>query len=276
MADPTPLYRTNNGLEIPALGLGMWRLRDGREAQNAVRSALAAGYRLFDSAAWYGNERSLGKAIRASSVPRDEVFVTTKVWNTDHGYEPALRAFDESYGRLGLGHVDLYLIHWPVEGKRLETWRALEAILDGGRSRSIGVSNYMVRHLRELFDNSEVVPAVNQIELHPWNYLSRKSTVDLCRQKGILLEAYSPLAKGRKLGSRPLGEMARVYERTPAQVLIRWGLQHGFIEIPKSSVAEHIRENAAVFDFELSKEHMERLDGLDQSLATGWDPTDKP
>lgn len=276
MAPPTPSYRMNNGLEIPTLGLGMWRLKDGREAQNAVRHALEAGYRLFDSAAWYGNERSLGKAIRQSSVPRDKVFVTTKVWNADHGYEPALWAFDESYGRLGLDYVDLYLIHWPVEGKRLDTWRALETILEGGLTRSIGVSNYMVHHLEELFDNSEVVPAVNQIELHPWNYLSRRATVDLCRQRGILVEAYSPLTKGRMLGNRRLGEVARAYGKTPAQVLIRWGLQHGFIEIPKSSVATRIRENAAVFDFELSKEHMERLDALDRSLATGWDPTDKP
>ncbi len=243
---------------------------------SAVRYALKAGYRLFDSAAWYGNERSLGKAIREGPIPREQVFVTTKVWNADHGYEPALKAFDESYGRLGLDHVDLYLIHWPVEGKRLDTWRALETVLDGGLARSIGVSNYMVHHLEELLDNSDVVPAVNQIELHPWNYISRKATVDLCRKKGILLEAYSPLTKGRMLDNGTLGEVARACQRTPAQVLIRWGLQHGFIEIPKSSVARHIRENAVVFDFELSEEHMEKLDALDRSMATGWDPSDKP
>ncbi len=266
----------NNGYDIPALGLGMWKLPEGDEAETAVRLALEAGYRLFDSAAWYGNERSLGRSVRNSSVPRDQVFITTKVWNTDHGYQPALQAFEESYRSLDLDHVDLYLIHWPVEGKRMDTWRALETLLEERRCRSIGVSNYLVPHLEELLDRSEVIPAVNQIELHPWNYLSRKSTVDLCNQKGILVEAYSPLTKGRMLRNRGLRDVAEACGKTPAQILLRWGIQHDFVVIPKSSKEEHIGENAAIFDFELSERHMDLLDSFDRGLATGWDPTGKP
>ncbi len=276
MTSPIPSYRMNDGLDIPAFGLGMWNLQEGREAETAVRHALDAGYRLFDTAALYGNERSLGRAVRDSSIPRGEVFVTTKVWNSDHGYEQALRAFDESLRRLDLDYVDLYLIHWPVESERLDTWRALESIREAGRCRSIGVSNYMVRHLEELLDHSEVLPAVNQIELHPWNYASRKATVDLCRRKGILVEAYSPLTKGRMLRDRQLDEIATAHEKTPAQVLLRWGIQHGFVEIPKSSRSERIRENVAIFDFELSGDDMDTLDSLDRALATSWDPTGTP
>lgn len=271
-----PTVRLNDGSAMPALGLGMWRLREGREARRAVGHALDAGYRLFDSASYYGNERSLGQAVRDSGVPRDEVFVTTKLWNSDHGHDAALQAFGRSKERLGLGPVDLYLIHWPVRGRRRDSWRALETLLHEGEVRAIGVSNYLVPHLEELLDEARVVPAVNQIELHPFCYGSRKATVDLCRRHGIAVEAYSPLTKGHRLQDPRLRAIATATGRTPAQVLLRWGLQHGFVEIPKSSHPTRIRENADVFEFELSQEEMEALDALDEALATGWDPTDEP
>lgn len=254
----------------------MWRLREGRQARDAVRLALEAGYRLFDSASYYRNERSLGDAIRASRVPREDVVVTTKLWNSDHGYEAARRAFRRSQERLGLGRVDLYLIHWPVRGGRLDSWRALEALQEEGEVRSIGVSNYMVPHLEELLAHAEVVPAVNQIELHPFTYRSRRATVELCRRHGIAVEAYSPLTQGRRLADPRLRAVAAACGRTPAQVLVRWGLQHDLVEIPKSSHPARIQENAEVFDFELSRDQMEVLDGLDEALATSWDPTDQP
>ncbi len=261
---------------MPVLGLGMWRLREGKQARDAVRLALQHGYRLFDSASYYRNERSLGQAIRESGVPRGEVVVTTKLWNSDHGYEAALRAFRRSQERLGLGPVDLYLIHWPVQGRRKDSWRALETLHEEGEVRSIGVSNYMVHHMEELLAHAEVVPAVNQIELHPFSYRSRRATVELCRQNDIAVEAYSPLTKGRRLGDARVEAVATACGKTPAQVLIRWGLQHGFVEIPKSSHPARIHENADVFGFELSREHMETLDGLDEALSTSWDPTRQP
>ncbi len=276
MQPPIPTFQMNNALEIPALGLGMYRSSEGSVAERAVLHALEAGYRLFDTASFYGNERSVGRAIRKSVIPRSEVFVTTKLWNSDHGYDSTLRAFQESRERLGLDTVDLYLIHWPVERLRLDTWRAMETLLDEGLCRAIGISNYMVHHLEELLDHTDVVPAVNQIELHPYNYLSRVDIVNLCRSKGIQVEAYSPLTKGRRLKDLRLGRIAMTYGKTPAQILLRWAHERGFIVIPKSTNRERIYENAAIFDFSLSREHMEKLDSFDQALATAWDPTDKP
>jgi diketogulonate reductase-like aldo/keto reductase len=271
-----PSFKLNNGIHIPAIGLGMWAIPDGKPAEEAVRHALNAGYRLFDTASLYGNEASLGRAIRSSGIQREEVFVTTKLWNSDHGYDRALRAFVESLRRLGMEYVDLYLIHWPVQGLRLQTWQALEKMYEEGRSRAIGVSNYMIHHLEELLDQASVVPAVNQIELHPYNYHSRLETVEFCRSKGILVEAYSPLTKGRKLKDPTLVDIAKTYGRTPAQILLRWCYQHGFVAIPKASNPDHLRENASIFDFSLSEADMEELDSLDEGLATSWDPTREP
>ncbi len=276
MKPPIPTFQMNNALEIPALGLGMYLSPEGSVAERVVLHALEAGYRLFDTASFYGNERSVGRAIRKSVIPRSEVFVTTKLWNSDHGYDSTLRAFQESRERLGLDTVDLYLIHWPVERLRIDTWRAMETLLDEGQCRAIGVSNYMVHHLEELLDHTDVVPAVNQIELHPYNYLSRVEIVNLCSSKGIQVEAYSPLTKGRKLKDPRLGRIATAYGKTPAQILLRWAHERDFIVIPKSNNRERIYENAAIFDFSLSQEHMEKLDSFDQGLATAWDPTDKP
>jgi diketogulonate reductase-like aldo/keto reductase len=198
------------------------------------------------------------------------VFVTTKLWNADQGYDSALRAFDESLARLDLEHVDLYLLHWPVAGLRLESWRALERLHGEGRARAIGVSNFLRPHLEELLARAQVVPAVDQIELSP--FLQRHDTVAFCRQHGIAIEAYSPLTRGQRLDHPVVLEVARKAARTPAQVLLRWGVQHGFVVLPKSTRPERIAENAALFDFELAAPEMARLDGLEEGLTTGWDP----
>ncbi len=266
--------RLNNGVEMPLLGLGVWNIPTGGPARRAVETALQAGYRLIDTAKMYGNEDDVGVAVRGSGLRRDDVFVTTKVWNSDHGYDSTLRACDASLKRMGLPSVDLYLIHWPVPRERGETWRAMERILTEGKARAVGVSNYMVPHLEELLASSELVPAVNQIELSPFLY--PKDVIDFCAKHGIAVEAYSPLTRGRRLDDRRLKPLAAKYKRSPAQVLIRWGLQHGIIEIPKSARPEHIRENAAVFDFEISPEDMRTLDSLNEGLHTSWDPTGRP
>ena len=264
----------NNGIEMPLLGLGTYMMRRGKETEDAVLWALEAGYRLIDTAALYENERSVGEAIKKSRVPREAVFVTMKLWNDDHGYKRALAAFHESLGRLGLEYVDLYLIHWPVERLRGESWRALETLLADGKCRAIGVSNYMIRHLEELLESSGTVPAVNQVEFSP--FLFQRDVLDFCRASGIQLEAYSPLTRGRRLGDPALARVAERYGKTPAQVLIRWALQHGVVVIPKSSNRERIIENAEVFDFSVSPDDMERLDSHDEDLHTDWDPTDAP
>jgi methylglyoxal/glyoxal reductase len=262
--------RLNNGVEIPRLGFGVFQTAPGEETQGAVRAALALGYRHVDTARIYGNEADVGAALKESGVPRAEVFVTTKLWNEDQGYDTTLRAFDASLGRLGLDCVDLYLLHWPVPRRRLESWRALERLLADGKCRAIGVSNFLVRHLEQLLDVATVVPAVNQVELSPFG--SRRVLVDFCRAKGIAVEAYSPLTKGQRLAHPAIVHMAKRVGRTPAQVLLRWGVQHDFIILPKSTREERIRENSNVFDFELSARDMAELDALDERLVTGWDP----
>lgn len=266
----------NDGNVIPTLGLGVFQSEPGDETRQAVLWALEAGYRHIDTAAAYRNEESVGRALEESGIARDDVFITTKLWNDDQGYDSALRAMDRSLERLGLDHVDLYLIHWPEQEKRLESWRALERIREEGKATSIGVSNYLVRHLEELFANSDAVPAVNQIELSPYNLGTRADTVALCRERGIALEAYSPLTKARKLDDPPLVEIAERHGVSTARILVRWSLQHGFICIPKSVHRDRIQENRDVYGFALSDAEMETLDGLDEGLATGWDPSDWP
>ncbi len=264
----------NDGAKMPVFGLGVWQARPGKETQQAVQTALEVGYRLIDTAKLYANERDVGIAVKKSGVPRDEVFVTTKLWNTDHGYEAALKAFDRSQRELGLGTVDLYLIHWPVPGLRRDSWKVLLRLKEEGRIRSAGVSNYTIRHLEELLPSSPVAPAVNQVEFHPFLYQQR--LLEFCRARAIQLEAYSPLARARRLGHPVLKEIATKYGRTPAQILIRWGLQHDLVVIPKSVRTERIRENAQVFDFDLRREDMDRLDGLDEGSRVAWNPDDLP
>ncbi len=263
-----------DGTKMPVLGLGVWRAASGKETERAVATALDVGYRLIDTAKLYGNERDVGKAARASKIPRDDVFITTKLWNTDHGYEAALRAFEQSRRELGFDSIDLYLIHWPVPGLRQESWKALLHLKEKRLARSIGVSNYAIHHLEELLSSSPTPPSVNQVEFHPFLY--QAELLAFCGNHGIQLEAYSPLTRGHRLDHRVIKAVAMDYRRTPAQILIRWGLQHGLVVIPKSVRPERIRENAQVFDFELSRADMARLDALDERSHVAWDPDDLP
>jgi diketogulonate reductase-like aldo/keto reductase len=260
----------NTGAHIPQVGLGVWQSPKGAATQGAVRAALRLGYGHIDTARIYGNERDVGEGVRASGVPRGEVFVTTKLWNDDQGYDEGLRAFDASLERLGLEYVDLYLLHWPVEGKRLDSWRALEKIFHEKRARAIGVSNYLVPHLEELLGKAKVVPAVNQIEVHP--FLQQRETRVFCEKHGIVVEAYSPLTHGERIDDPVVTEVAHRAKRTNAQVLLRWGIQHGMVVLPKSVNEARIAENAKVFDFQLDAGDMERLDALEEGAPTGWDP----
>ena len=263
----------SSGAEIPQVGLGVWQSPRGASTRNAVLAARRLGYRPVDTARIYGNEADVGAAVRDSGIARAEIFVTTKLWNDDQGYDSALRAFDASLERLGLDYVDLYLIHWPVAGKRLESWRALERLHDEKRARAIGVSNFLEPHLLELLRTAKHVPDVNQIELTP--FLQRRETRALCQEHGIVVEAYSPLTRGRRLGHPVVAGVAQRVGRTPAQVLLRWGLQHGHVVLPKSTRPERIAENGALFDFALDAESMSALDALEENLTTGWNPADQ-
>jgi diketogulonate reductase-like aldo/keto reductase len=264
----------NNGISMPLLGLGVYLMQPGRETYQAVRAALETGYRLVDTASMYGNEKDVGKAVRDSALPREEVFITTKLWNSDHGYDPALRAFDASLRRLGFDTVDLYLIHFPVPDKRKESWRALEKILESGRARAIGVSNYTERHLKELLDHASVVPAINQVEFSPFLY--QRDLLKICRKQGIQVEAYAPLTAGLKLRDARIAAIAQKHGRTNAQVLLRWAIQHELIVIPKSRQADRIRENAGIFDFKLTSKEVSALDGLHEGFRSSWNPTAVP
>ncbi len=270
--------RLNQGPEIPWLGLGVFQTEPGAVTRSAVTYALEAGYRSIDTAAMYGNEADVGEAVRASGLPRNEVFVTTKLWHTDHGYESALKAGRTSQQRLGLGAIDLYLIHWPRANSpkdRLDSWRALEKLQQDGVCRAIGVSNYTVRHLEELRVHSRVVPAVDQVECHP--FVFDPELLHYCEAHGIRLEAWSPLTRGRRMDDPTIVTIAAAHHRTPAQVLIRWGLEHGILEIPKSVHRERIRENAQVFDFSLTAAEMAALDALRGGPRVGmWNPADIP
>jgi diketogulonate reductase-like aldo/keto reductase len=264
----------NDGHEIPWLGLGVYLTEAGSETRQAVHHALEAGYRHIDTAMFYGNERDVGIAVRNSSLPREEIFITTKLWNSDHGYRRTLDACDESLRALDIGYIDLYLIHWPVEQLRSESWQAMIKLQKAGKCRSIGVSNYTIRHLRELLGESSVVPAVNQVEFSPFLYQSK--LLEFCREHGILLEAYSSLTRGRKFSHPTIVALAKKYHQTPAQILIRWTLQHEVVVIPKSSHRERILENADIYDFEISSADMAELDALDENLRLSWDPTNAP
>lgn len=264
----------NDGREIPWLGLGVYLIEAGSETQQAVYHALEAGYRHIDTARFYGNERDVGIAVRNSGLPREEIFVVTKLWNSDHGYQRALDACEVSLRALDIGYIDLYLIHWPVERLCGESWKALITLQKTGKCRSIGVSNYTIRHLRKLLRDSSVVPAVNQVEFSPFQYQSE--LMEFCRKHGILLEAYSPLTRGKKFAHPTLVALAKKYHKTPAQILIRWTLQHEVIAIPKSASRERILENADIFDFKISSADMAELDTLDENFRVSWDPTDAP
>jgi methylglyoxal/glyoxal reductase len=262
--------RLNNGVEIPRLGLGVYQSPPGRITQRIVTYALKSGYRHIDTAYIYANESDVGKALIESGLPRQEVFITTKLWNTNQvGYDSAVQACEDSLHRLGSTYVDLYLIHWPVQGisNSTEIWRAMVHLLREGKTRAIGVSNYTIDDLKEILDDSDVMPAVNQVEFHPFLY--QKDLLSFCEKNGIQLEAYSPLTRGKRLKHPAILDITKKYgNKTPAQVLIRWSLQHNLIVIPKSIQEERIRENSQVFDFELRAEDMKLLDSLNENLQT--------
>ncbi|MBB6733037.1 aldo/keto reductase [Cohnella zeiphila] len=258
-----------NGVLMPKLGLGVWRSQEGEETENAVAAALKAGYRLIDTASLYENEASVGRAVRASGLPRDQVFVTTKMWNNEQGYDETLKAFERSMERLKLDYVDLYLVHWPVPGKYKTTYRALEKLYEVGKVRAIGVSNFLEHHLEDLMGSCRIKPMVNQVEMHP--LLTRKPLLEFCKREGIQVESWRPLMKGG-LDLPLLRELADKYGKTPAQIVIRWHLQLGVVTIPKSVHADRIRENGQVFDFRLSREDMERIDALNEDHRFGADP----
>lgn len=270
MKNMAQAVKLNTGDLMPAIGFGTWQLHE-QEAYQAVLAAFKAGYRYIDTARIYGNEAAVGRAARASGLPRSELFITTKLWNDDNGYQQAHQAFAASLRRLALDYVDLYLIHWPFSDERLDSWQALTEIHQRGLAKAVGVSNYTIKHLEEVMVHSRLVPAVNQIELHPFIYASQRQLLTFCRRHKIAVQAYSPLAHGRRMDNPLINEIAARHGKTPAQVMVRWCVQHGTVPIPKSTNPRRIAENFTVFDFDLSPAEMRRLDDLSEGLHTTWD-----
>lgn len=265
-----PLVKLNNGIEMPQLGLGVLRMNDGDDVRKAVLCALGEGYRSIDTAKAYGNETGVGQAIRESGIPRKEIFLTTKLWNRDQGYESTLRAFQESLERLDSEYLDLYLIHWPGKDNYKNTWRAMQKLHDDGLIRAIGVSNFQTHHLDDLIGSSTIVPVVNQIELHP--YLTQEELRGYCASHDIRVEAWSPLGQGLLLREQTLQELAKKYQRSVAQIILRWDIQNGIIIIPKSANPGRIKENMSLFDFSIDDRDMKTIDSLNKNQRTGPDP----
>ncbi|WP_186575985.1 aldo/keto reductase [Aquibacillus kalidii] len=269
LQDTTTLH---NGVKMPWLGLGVFKVKDGKEASESVKAAIKNGYKSIDTAAIYENEEGVGQGIKESGVSREELFITSKVWNSDQGYESTLAAFETSLNKLGLDYLDLYLIHWPTpaQGKFKDTWKALEKLYKDGKVRAIGVSNFKEHHLEELIKDAEIKPMVNQVEFHP-NF-AQKELRTYCKEQGIQVEAWSPLKQGELLDDSTLIKIGEKYGKSPAQVIIRWDLQSGVITIPKSTKEHRIIDNADVFDFELTQEDMEEIDKLDTGKRAFADP----
>ncbi|MFC4557655.1 aldo/keto reductase [Virgibacillus kekensis] len=262
----------NNGIKMPGFGLGVYKVEDGETVVSSVKAALNYGYRSIDTASFYDNERGVGQGISESGVPREEIFVTSKVWNDEQGYEETLAAFDRSLEKLGLDYLDLYLIHWPVRDKYKDTWRAMEKLYGDGRVRAIGVSNFHTQHLKNLLPDCKVKPAINQVEYHP--HLAQPELKSFCEKEGIQLEAWSPLKRGRLLDEPVIVEIAAKHDKSPAQIILRWDVQTEVITIPKSTKEARIKENADIFDFKLTEEDMERINGLNINDRSGSNPDD--
>ncbi len=263
-------FELHNGVQMPYFGLGVYQSEDGSEVINAVKVALNHGYRHIDTAAIYNNEEGVGTGIRESEVDRNDMFLVSKVWNTDQGYDSALKAFDASLERLGTDYLDLYLVHWPKGEISKETWKALEKLYKEKRVRAIGVSNFLQHHLEDLLISAEIVPMVNQMEFHP--YLVQQDLIDYCNSKGIQYEAWSPLMQGNIFDLDIMKDLASKYNKTIAQIVLRWDLQKGVVTIPKSSKKERIVANSDLFNFELSEEDVQLLDRLEKGKRFGPDP----
>lgn len=270
ITDITGSFTLKNGVRMPYFGLGVWLSKEGNEVINAVKWALEAGYRHIDTAAIYRNEEGVGKAIHESGIPREEIFVVSKVWNSDQGYDSTLEAYEQSLQRLNLDYLDLFLVHWPVKGKYKETWKALEKLYSEGKVRAIGVSNFLRHHLDDLLNSASIVPMVNQMEFHP--RLVQQDLVDFCRKTGIQYEGWSPLMQGKILHIEELKQLGEKYGKTVVQIALRWNVQKGVIAIPKSTNKERIISNSNIFDFEISKEDMQLIDQLDMHQRVGPDP----
>jgi diketogulonate reductase-like aldo/keto reductase len=266
-----PTVKLHNGTEIPQVGLGLWRVKDKQQCMDAVQFALDAGYRHFDTAQIYGNEAFLGEALQKSGVDRKEVFITTKIWNENQWWDNFMPSFEESLKNLQTDYVDLLLLHFPVTETRGAAWRKMEDAHKSGRAKAVGVSNYTIRHLEELMQQSKLKPVVNQVELHV--YLQQPELVEFCKQHGIVVEAYSPLAHGVSLDNETLEELAKKYHKSTAQIMLRWCVEQGLVPLPKSTHQERIASNIDVFDFSLTPEDMQQLEGLEAGLRTCWDPT---
>lgn len=260
----------HNGVEMPVFGLGVYKVEEGSQIEETIHTALDLGYRLIDTASFYMNEEGVGRAIRSSGIAREELFITTKVWNSEQGYESTLMAFEDSMEKLGLDYLDLYLVHWPVKDKYIETWRALEKLYREGKVKAIGVSNFKIHHLEELLAQCAEKPAVNQVELHP--LLSQEDLRTFCQLNEIKVEAWSPLSRGRFLDEPVLTKIAQNHNKSSAQVILRWHLQNEIVAIPKSVTASRLKENADIFDFALTQEEIEKINGLNQNHRFGADP----
>jgi diketogulonate reductase-like aldo/keto reductase len=258
---------------VPAIGFGTWQIGSDSETKEAVLHALGAGYRVIDTARIYGNEPGVGEAIRESGVPREDIFVTTKLWNDDQGYGSTLRACRVSLEKLGLDYLDLYLIHWPATSKRHDSWRAMGRLLSDGKIKAAGVSNFTIDHLQDLMKRSELLPAVNQVEFHPFIYEEQKALLKYCADQGIVAEAYSPLHRLGQERVPVIEKIARRHNKSPQQIVLRWCIQHGTLPLTRSTNPAHIDSNFDVFGFKLTKEDMKAIDALSDGERVTWDPT---